>query len=59
LADWDENLGFDKIAGSDFEQRNVVTLARRAQGRMPGVILVRQPSKKARRQAGFLFGGLG
>ena len=60
MADWDENLGFDKIAGSDFEQWSAATLARRAKGRMPGVILVRQPTKKARLKGGsFSFGGLG
>ncbi len=40
-AGWDENLGFDKIAGSDFEQRREAALARRAECRMPGVILAR------------------
>ena len=51
-ADWDENLGFDKIAGSDFEQWSEATLARRAEGRMPGVILVRQPTKRPASMAG-------
>ena len=33
----------DQIAGSDLEQRSAATLARRAEGRMPGV--TRSPAK--------------
>jgi hypothetical protein len=32
MCDW-MRTEFDKIAGSDFEQRSVATLARRAEGR--------------------------
>ena len=36
-------LGFDKFAGSEFEQRSIATLARRGEGRKPGVGLAPQP----------------
>jgi len=39
-----ENLRFDKFVGNKFEHHTV--MARRAEGRKPGVILVRQPSSK-------------
>ena len=34
---------FDKIAGSDFEHQRFLLMARRAEGRTPGVILPAQP----------------